>query len=128
MRAYSLDLRVRVLAACDEGFTTSEVASDFGVSTAWVRRLKQRRRETGEIGPRQQERRGPPLKLAAVTDELMRLVEDQPDATETELAERLSVEVSQPTVHRMLHRLGYSFKKRLSEPKSKTVQTLQPNA
>lgn len=120
MRAYSLDLRLRVLEACDAGFTTSEVASDFRVSTAWVRRLKQRRRETGEIGPREQERRGPPLKLAEVKDELIKLVNEQPDATESELAEKLSVKVSQPTVHRMLHRLGYSFKKRPSELKNKT--------
>ncbi len=114
MEAYSMDLRVRVLDACDAGFTTSEVATDFGVSPAWVRRIKQRRRETGEIGPRVQKRHGPPLKLESVTDELIKLVEEHPDATEAELASMLPIKVCQSTVHRTLHRLGYSFKKDLS--------------
>lgn len=52
MRAYSMDLRQRVIDACDSGLGTSEVAETFSVSQAWVRRLKQRRRETGSIGPK----------------------------------------------------------------------------
>jgi transposase len=52
MKAYSMDLRKRVLARCDAGRTTREVARVFGVSEPWVRRLKQRRREEGIIGPR----------------------------------------------------------------------------
>lgn len=49
---YSQDLRDRVLAACDRGMTTNEVAGVFAVSPAWVRRIKQRRRELGGTGPR----------------------------------------------------------------------------
>ncbi|MEK6676106.1 MAG: helix-turn-helix domain-containing protein, partial [Planctomycetota bacterium] len=52
MKAYSMDLRKRVLAMCDAGRTTREVAGVFEVSESWVRRLKQRRREDGSIGPR----------------------------------------------------------------------------
>ena len=52
MEAYSLDLRTRVLAAIDGGKKTKEVATLFSVSPAWVRRLKQRRREDGSISPR----------------------------------------------------------------------------
>ncbi len=52
MEAYSLDLRKRVLAACDAGQSTKKVAEQFDVSPAWVRRLKQRRREDGSIEPR----------------------------------------------------------------------------
>ena len=48
-RAYSLDLRERVLAACDAGLASRVVAQQYRVSRAWVDRLKQRRRETGEI-------------------------------------------------------------------------------
>ena len=128
MEAYSMDLRIRVLDACDAGFMTSEVAADFGVSPAWVRRVKQRRRETGEIGPRVQSRHGPPPKLEPVTDELIKLVEEHPDATENELASMLSVEVSPSTVHRTLHLLGYSFKKRHFALQNKIAPTSQPNA
>ncbi len=53
MAAYSMDLRERVVAACDEGFDTrAEVAERFSVSESWVRRLLQRRRETGSIAPK----------------------------------------------------------------------------
>lgn len=52
MKAYPPQLRDRVLAACDAGQPTKVVAERFLVSPAWVRRLKQRRRETGETRPR----------------------------------------------------------------------------
>src|SRR5947208_7877806 len=45
MKAYSMDLRVRVIGACDRGELTKVVAKTFGVSPAWVRRLKQHRSE-----------------------------------------------------------------------------------
>ena len=54
MGASSLDLRTRVLADWDAGMKAEEVAAKYRVSRAWVHRLVQRRRETGEIGPRQQ--------------------------------------------------------------------------
>jgi transposase len=66
MKAYSMDLRRRVLADCDDGMPTSAVATKYKVSTAWVRRLKQRRRETGEVEPRQG-RPGPAPMLAPTT-------------------------------------------------------------
>lgn len=52
MKAYSMDLRTRVLADCDAGLATKPVAEKYGVSRTWVRSLKQRRRETGEIAAR----------------------------------------------------------------------------
>ena len=51
MAAYSLDLRTRVLADWDAGLKAEDVAAKYRVSRAWVHRLVQRRRETGEIGP-----------------------------------------------------------------------------
>ena len=52
MYAYSLDLRTCILADTDRGLSTRVVATKYAVSASWVRRLKQRRRETGEIAPR----------------------------------------------------------------------------
>ena len=52
MQPYSLDLRQRVLADCEKGLTTRAVATKYRVSESWVRRLKQRRRESGEVAPR----------------------------------------------------------------------------
>ena len=52
MRAYSMDLRERVLLDSDAGMKAAEVAAKYRVSGSWVRLLKQRRRETGEVAPR----------------------------------------------------------------------------
>ena len=54
MGAYSIDLRTRVLADWDAGMKADDVAAKYRVSRAWVHRLVQRRRETGEIEPRRQ--------------------------------------------------------------------------
>ena len=53
MRSYSIDLRERVVAACDRGEGTREqIAKRFCVSVAWVYRLLARRRDTGSIAPK----------------------------------------------------------------------------
>ena len=45
----------------DAGMASKLVAEKYAVSRAWVDRLKQRRRETGEIAPRHQTRWRTPL-------------------------------------------------------------------
>ena len=50
MAAYSMDLRTRVLEDSDAGMRADAVAEKYRVSLSWVNRLKQRRRESGEIG------------------------------------------------------------------------------
>lgn len=52
MQPYSKEFRREVLAACDAGGTTQEVALRFDVSKAWVRRIKQERREQGKTAPK----------------------------------------------------------------------------
>ena len=52
MRAYSMDLRERALLDSDAGMKAADVAAKYRVSGSWVRLLKQRRRETGEVAPR----------------------------------------------------------------------------
>jgi transposase len=110
MRAYSLDLRVRVLADCDVGMATRKVAEKYSVSTAWVRRLKQRHRESGEVGPRVA-KTGPKPKLSGQEDRLMQLVAEEPDATLDELRKKLGLAVSVATIWRSLRTLGLTFKK-----------------
>ena len=54
MRAYSMDLRERALLDSDAGMKAADVAAKYRVSGSWVRLLKQRRRDTGEVAPRVQ--------------------------------------------------------------------------
>lgn len=49
MRAYSKDLRLRVLAAVDRGMPRGEVAETFSVSVSTVKRYLRLRRETGGV-------------------------------------------------------------------------------
>ena len=68
MEAYSLDLRCRVLALVDGGeLSRTEIAELLQVSTAWIRRLVQRRREGMPPGSKAQ-RHGPPPSLKVCTE------------------------------------------------------------
>ena len=123
MRAYSIDLRERVLAACGDGMGTAEVADTFGVSESWVRRLRQRNAATGQVGPTTPARSGPTPALAAHHDRLRQLVRDHPGLTAAEYRTRLGVPVSVLTVWRALRRLGLTFKKSASGRPSRTART-----
>jgi len=119
MQAYSMDLRKRVLADCDAGMPTKPVAEKYGVSRAWVRSLKQRRRETGEIAPRVGGGRKPKIDRV----KLVALVEEQPDATLAELRERLGIQCALSAIWMALDKLKISFKKKRCTPPSKTGRT-----
>src|SRR3712207_4555672 len=51
MRAYSMDLRERVVAAVGRGMTQEQAAATFGVSVNTVARYLVRRRTTGSLAP-----------------------------------------------------------------------------
>lgn len=119
MQAYSMDLRRRVLADSDAGLPTKKVAQKYGVTSTWVRSLKQRRRETGEIAPRVGGGRKPKIDRT----QLVALVEQQPDATLMELREKLGVQCSLSAIWMALDKLHISFKKSASGRPSKTGLT-----
>jgi len=125
MRAYSIDLRERVLTDCDAGLGTRAVAAKYAVSESWVRRLKQRRREDGSIEPRTATP-GPKPALAPHADRLRQLAWDHPGLTAAEYRDRLGARVSPLTVWRMLRRLGLTFKKSRSGRPSRTARTSPP--
>ena len=111
-RAYSMDIRKRVLEARVKGETTDDVAKRFNVSPAWVRRLMQRRRESGIIAPRY-DRCGRKPKLMEHSERLREMVSKCPDATLHELHAQLGVDVSIATLWAALRDLKLSFKKSL---------------
>jgi transposase len=81
-----MDLRERVVAACDRGEATrDEIAQRFCVSIAWVYRLLQRRRRTGSIAPKPHGGGQKPAFDVAATERLRQAVADCPDATLEEL-------------------------------------------
>ena len=120
MAAYSQDLRNRVLAAYDRGMSTKQIATTFCVSPAWARRVKQRRRESGETTPRKV---GSPGVRRIDRDQLVALVEQQPDATLAELRDRLGVTCTCAAISKVLRGLGFTFKKRRCMRPSRTDPT-----
>jgi transposase len=106
--SYSMDLRERVIGACDRGESTKGVAKTFAVSPAWVRRLKQHRRERGDIVPRNG---GGSRGRKIDRDRLAELVAQQPDATLVELRDRLGISVTPWAICKALRELKLSYKK-----------------
>src|SRR5262245_14622833 len=123
MKPYSLDLRQKILRACDQKLGSQRaLAALFGVSRAFVEKLLQRRRTTGEIAPRPHAGGRQPRCDHAAMDVVRQLVRDQPDATLEELCAQLQqqrgLRVSVPTMCRLLQRLGLPRKKSPSMPPS----------
>jgi transposase len=124
MHAYSMDLRERVVAACDGGEgTREEIAKRFRVGVAWVYRLLQRRRQTGSIAPKPHGGGQKPAFDPPAAERLRRAVADRPDATLEELREAVGVACGTSAVHRALERLGLPRKKSRSGPPSRTTRT-----
>ena len=124
MRGYSLDLRLKVLAAVDRGIPKKEVVRTFGVSMPTLERYLSLRRQTGEIGPPRTPGRTP---IGATIEErsaLWRQLEENDGATlerhcklwESKQGDRVSV----PTMSRAVRKLGWTKKRGRWEPPSET--------
>jgi transposase len=111
VRADSPDLRQRVLADCDAGLSPNDVAAKYRVSTSWIRRLKQRRRETGSTAPKPQ-RHGPEPSWTAQAGRITQAVRERPDGTLAEHRARLRLGLSTSTLWRALKALGLTVKKK----------------
>jgi transposase len=125
MQAYSKEFRRDVLAACDAGGGTQSVALQFDVSESWVRRIKQQRRETGQLAPKTTRNRR--ASWEAWADWLKAAVAETPDAYLRELKARLEAEhgivVRESTIGAACHALELTRKKRRSSPPSRTART-----
>jgi transposase len=122
MRAYSADLRERVLADCDDGMGTRAVAAKYRVSGSWARRLKQVRRESGRTTPAVQ-RRGPTPGWVAHADAIRAAVAAAPDATLAEYRTRFALPLSRSALARALVALGLSRKKSRCGRASRAART-----
>ena len=129
MRTISLDLRERILASYDqkEG-TREEIAHRFRVSLGMVKKLLQRRREGGDIGPRYHLCGLKPGKVAAQAQTFRQLLGRKPDLTLKELRVAVALECTLPAIHYVLKKMGLTYKKRRSGPASRTVRTLRGRA
>ena len=116
MKAYSIDLRQRIVAAVERGMRRAEVARTFGVSESTIKRLVARRRDAADdltAGRPSGRRRTLTLEQHAA---LWTQLEANPDATiETHTRfwnQAHGTSVSQWTMGRAIRRLGWTYKKR----------------
>jgi transposase len=121
MRAYSMDLRERVVAAVDGGMSQEQAAATFGTSVNTVGRYLARRRTTGSLAPAVQ-RHGPrPEKKMRLHAWLPARLQQAADATLAEHAAALTAEqgvvVSLATMSRAIATL----------PADDPAQTLTPS-
>ncbi len=114
MRAYSADLRQRVVSGVEQGKRPEEVAETFEISSASVRRFVKQKREQGHVRSQLPPGR-PRTSSAGYEAELVKQVEEHKDASLKEHAEMLGEatgrRVSLMTVQRTLLRLGITRKK-----------------
>jgi len=115
MRAYSVDLRERIVAAAKTGHSLRTVAQQFSVSAASVSRYIQQQKQRQTLAPKL-----PPGAKQRLSGEVLAAllcqVEQHPDQTVTELHQWLQMvhpatRVSRATVHRALVRAGITYKK-----------------
>jgi len=112
MRAYSKDLRLKVLDAVDRGMPRKEVARIFGVSLPSIKRWLKRRRESGNVEPSPIP--GPPARKGALLEQwLPNQLENNPDLALTEHCEAFEedsgVKVSTATMSRSISGLPGSW-------------------
>jgi transposase len=127
-RAYSIDLRERVIKDSESGLSTSQIAEKFSVSPAWVRRLMQRYKAKGEIAPRQQRRRGRTPGWQLYKDQIIKAVEASPDATLAEYREQYNLPLSKSALARALIVLALPRKKSPYTPASKVAKMSKKTA
>jgi transposase len=125
-RAYSADLRGRVIGAVETGMSARAAADRFGIGVATAIRWVRRWRETGERVARRQGHPGR-SKLDAHEDFLLRLIDRSVDITLEEmrarLAEELSVGAGIGTLWRFFDRRGITLKKRRGMRASRSAPT-----
>ena len=121
MRAYSTDLKERLVRAVADGQPMREAARRFGVAVTTVKRTVVQERETGSLA------RAPiPGRPRAIGREheaaLRARLEAAPDATVLEhcawWAEHEGQPLSETTMWRAIRRLGWTHKKRHWQPVS----------
>ena len=114
MKAYSEDLRRKIVEAIEKGMGKSEAARTFGVGLSSVKRYVAMARQGRSLAPKRR-----PGSRPKIDEGARRLLEsdmqERPAATlphRRQYLEKIAgVKVSESTVSRMLKRMGWSRKK-----------------
>jgi transposase len=125
-KAYSQDLRSRVLARADAGDRVGQIAKALQVSVSYVSKALSRRRDSGEITARPQCNHVLP-KLVDLHEAIRIRIVSAPDATLVELRAWLlkehEISASDALLCKTLRKLNLTLKKSRSAPANKIGKT-----
>ncbi len=127
-RAYSNDLRRKVLQAYASGETSCQKVGDrFGVSHGYVNSIHRQYLRTGKMDRVPQSRNGRPSRLTPeIRDKMRAWIAVRPDLTlaelQTRLAEELSLHVSTAQIWLVLKAMGLRLKKSHSMHKNRRLR------
>lgn len=115
MKAYSIDLRAKIISAYDnkEG-SQRQLAERFKVSLSFVQKLLKQYRETGQIAPRERGK-GFSAKLVQYSDIVEKLIAEKNDATleelQVSLEQQTGLKLHQSNICRFLQKQKLTLKK-----------------
>jgi transposase len=124
-RAFSMDLRRRVVAAIDGGLSTRAAARRFSIGVATAGAWHRLWRRTGDVRPGRQ---GQPKRSKLDPHEayILSLIEAARDIALAEIAERLAetrgVSACPATIWYFLDKRGITYKKRQRTPASSSAR------
>jgi transposase len=119
MRAYSIDLREKIVKLYEEGKVSQrQLAKQFDVALSFVEKIIKQYRQTGSVEAKKRTEQTPTKLNHEQLKVLEKLVEENNDATLDELSQMLKehtgVLISRVTVDRMLKKLNITFKKNIA--------------
>lgn len=132
MKAYSIDLRQKIVDAYNEGnISQRQLAKQFRVALSFIEKLLKQHRETGSIAPKVRTQQTPTKLNSEQLAVLQQLVEANNDATLEELREQLrqktGVLIGRSTVDRMVKKLNLTVKKTHFTAAKNTVNGFNSN-
>lgn len=109
-KAYSLDLRERVIAEVDRGTKPAEVAERFQITERTIWNWLSLREQTGQLFPRQGDV-GPDCVLEVHRERILQSVQDDPTQTLAQRQSQLALPGCVTTLWNALQRWGITLKK-----------------
>ncbi|WP_341791367.1 helix-turn-helix domain-containing protein [Rickettsia endosymbiont of Gonocerus acuteangulatus] len=112
-KAYSYDLRIRVIKSLTDGKTIKETSEIYSISRKTIIEWKKLKKQTGDVKAKSGYHTGY-RRIIRDIEGFKKFIELNFDKTTMELANNWSQKVSASTISRLLNKLGYSYKKNFS--------------
>jgi transposase len=130
MKAYSLDLRQKIVDAYAEGNVSQrQLAKQFRVALSFIEKLLKQHRETGNIAPKVRTAQTQTKLNSEQLSVLEQIVAEKTDATlaelRAELEQKTGVLIGRSTVDRMLKKLNLTLKKKTLHATEKYSERVQ---